>query len=355
LLSQNSHLREVTGNIVKPAKLFAVYTDKAKPAPRPINAANTGQTRTSAMPGRSPKRTSSEAMHFSGRAAKLLKTAGAEAGMSKDAIEALIERKVSEALAGRVDNSVVAPQDTISDEMQRRLNALEKRVEGQENERAEGLQYLLMAKQHQVRGEEASALKMYRLALPHFPANEKLVKKIVALQDSIAAKSSRQVSSAQENETYHEEMHIQKSRQNTLPARRPAKTDDDESYYEIEEVADENDEYDEQMTRPKPKTRRPLATHRGSTSREEDFERELEAELTAQTPRTRRLIEIINTKDVSQIRLLKGVGTKKAELIVNCLCDLEDEPVVHSLTQLEKLRGVGVKTVQNMRVGLGEF
>ena len=74
--------------------------------------------------------------------------------------------------------------------------------------------------------------------------------------------------------------------------------------------------------------------------------------MTAQTPRTKQLLRIINTKDVSQIKLLKGVGAKKAEAIVNCLCDLEDDARVTSLGQLGKLKGVGVKTVQNMRSGL---
>jgi hypothetical protein len=31
-----------------------------------------------------------------------------------------------------------------------------------------------MAKQHQARGEDSSALRMYQLAAPHFPHNEKL-------------------------------------------------------------------------------------------------------------------------------------------------------------------------------------
>ena len=52
---------------------------------------------------------------------------------------------------------------------------------------------------------------------------------------------------------------------------------------------------------------------------------ELAAALTSQTPRTKYILNIINTKDVGRIKLLKGVGAKKAEAIVNCLCDLDDE------------------------------
>ena len=75
-----------------------------------------------------------------------------------------------------------------------------------------------------------------------------------------------------------------------------------------------------------------------------------------QTPRTKQLLEIVNTRDVSQIRLLKGVGVKKAEAIIEALCAGEEgegelRPVT-SLRQLGQLRGVGTKTVENMRFGL---
>ena len=85
---------------------------------------------------------------------------------------------------------------------------------------------------------------------------------------------------------------------------------------------------------------------------EDDSVDELALVMPSETPRTRQLLHIINSKDVSQIRLLKGVGAKKAEGIVNCLCDLEDDARVTSLGQLGKMKGVGVKTVENMRTGL---
>lgn len=365
ILSQNSHLRDVTANVPKPAKQFAVYTDKAKPVTKPVNAANTSQARTSSIPIKSPKRASSEAFPQFGRATKFLRGNdnhhGVEAGMSKDAIEALIERKVSEVLAGRAEIAAASAQEPISDDMRRRLLALEKRVEGQETERAEGLQYLLMAKQHQVRGEYGSALKMYQLALPHFPDNEKLVRKIVALQDSMAAKRVAKRASAMEGEQIEDPTH-------KPAARRKAKADEDESYHEAQEEVEQQDENDEVVYRPRTKIRRPhmaslirstepapvATTDDATPAVEVDSDDELAAALTAQTPRTKRLIEIINTKDVSQIKLLKGVGAKKAEAIVNCLCDLEDDARVESLSQLGKLKGVGVKTVQNMRAGLGD-
>ena len=69
----------------------------------------------------------------------------------------------------------------------------------------------------------------------------------------------------------------------------------------------------------------------------------------------RSLLRIINTRDLSQIRLLRGVGLKKGEAIVNCLCEMDEEGesvLITSLHQLGGLRGVGSKTVENMRSGI---
>ena len=76
-----------------------------------------------------------------------------------------------------------------------------------------------------------------------------------------------------------------------------------------------------------------------------------------QTPRTKHLLAIINSRDVSQIKLLKGVGAKRAEAIANCLCDLElgeegDGGRVASLGQLGRIKGVGGRMVENMRLGM---
>jgi DNA uptake protein ComE-like DNA-binding protein len=55
--------------------------------------------------------------------------------------------------------------------------------------------------------------------------------------------------------------------------------------------------------------------------------------------------------------LLKGVGAKRAEAIANCLCDLEvggggEEGIVESLGQLGRIKGVGGRLVENMRLGM---
>ncbi|EME41978.1 hypothetical protein DOTSEDRAFT_72918 [Dothistroma septosporum NZE10] len=358
ILSHSSQLQDVT-NVPKPAKTFAVFSDKPKAVLRPSPIANTAQARQSRAglaSIKSPKRTASREAF--GRPSKAAKQNEVEAGMSQDAIEALIERKVTEALAGRSRQTSSITTEPISDEVQKRLDALEKRVEGQETERAEGLQYLLMAKQHQVRGEDVSALKMYQLALPHFPGNEKLVRKMSALQDKIdaqkAAKHARSTAYDDQPEPVER-----------AASRRKQKTDEDDSYHEAQDEGENPDEDEGFVYRPRTKIRRPAlqSLHRPTPPQAEtglstkhspppdnDSEDELTAALTAQTPRTKQLLEIINTKDVSQIKLLKGVGAKKAEAIVNCLCDLDDS--VTTLGQLGKLKGVGIKTVENMRTGL---
>ena len=357
IFSQNSHLKEVAANVTKPARQFSVYADKSRPSgahPRP-----------STNPVRSPKRTSSEAFPGFGRPSKFIKASvgpnlvrASAPTLSKDAIEALIERKVNEALAERPDNTTISNPESIPDEVQKRLEALEKRVEGQENERAEGLQYLLMAKQHQAHGELSSALRMYQLATPHFPGNEKLARKVDALQEKIAAKkidvrSSEPKAAPALNSEKHSMM------------RKPATADDD-SYHEAQDDRNDDDDFN---YRPRTKIRRPHnislnrpaplqstmprdSAHRKSADQRDDSVDELALSTTSQTPRTRQLLDIINSKDVSQIKLLKGVGAKKAEAIVNCLCEIDDDSRVASLVELGKLKGVGIKTVENMRTGL---
>jgi DNA uptake protein ComE-like DNA-binding protein len=70
-----------------------------------------------------------------------------------------------------------------------------------------------------------------------------------------------------------------------------------------------------------------------------------------QTPRTTHLLKIINSRDINQIKALKGVGAKKADGIVNCLIEMDDVDI-QDLESLAMLKGVGGKTVENMRMGL---
>jgi len=301
--------------------------------------------------------------------------------MSQSAIEALIERKVTEALAQQVDSTSVANPEPISEEVQKRLDALEKRVGGQENERAEGLQFLLMAKQHQARGENAIALRMYQLAIPHFPGNEKLMRKVVALQDRMRAKEATAAAAAAAEEEEEEEevavvheapKHL--SRPATRPIRKFVPADDEDlSYHEIQQphAVAHSDSEEEFTYRPRTTIRRTkqqisrqpaaLAHAPAAAAVDSEEEDELLATITPphthhQTPRTKNLLAIINSRDVSQIKLLKGVGAKRAEAIANCLCDMElgggEDGIVASLGELGRIKGVGGKLVENMRLGM---
>lgn len=374
IFSQNTHLRDVAATTTKPVKQFAVYSDKSRPSIKP-SMTSSSHLRGSEVSSRSPKRSSSEAFPSLGRPTKFARPTDpgrfakpSSSGLSKDAIEALIDRKVSEALAERADSTTVSTGDPISDEVQKRLDALEKRVEGQESERSEGLQYLLMAKQHQVRGEDASALRMYQMALPYFSGNEKLARKVSKLQDKIELRRTEK----QPSIAIHGSETVKDARPAEKPtAKRKPRVDDDDSYHEALNENQPYEEDDDFVYRPRTKIRRPQSTNvsrvampilQNITSlgsppiRSRSVENQSEDELAfapgAQTPRTKHLLDVINTKDVSQIKALKGVGAKRAETIVNCLCDLDEEVAVTSLGQLGKLKGVGVKTVENMRSGL---
>jgi DNA uptake protein ComE-like DNA-binding protein len=78
--------------------------------------------------------------------------------------------------------------------------------------------------------------------------------------------------------------------------------------------------------------------------------------MTIVTPRTKYLLDVINTRDVAQIKSLNGLGAKRAEGIVEHLNEQtseEDEFVgLRNWTDLAGLRGIGKKTLESMREGV---
>ncbi|KAF4540934.1 Kinesin family protein [Lasiodiplodia theobromae] len=291
----------------KPAKAFSVYSDKHR-------------------------------MHSSGYG----KPTALQSGLSKEAIEALIERRLDEKLAERAlnESSTIQTQD-ISEAVRQRLEALEERV-------------------------DVSALKMYQLALPHFPENEKLSQKIVNLQEKIRLKKEAAKSSAAPDSS------LEFMNQEHVPAHPPKPTTRDADHDASEAEVDGHDDsfvpeddgaasdyQEEDSFVYKPKAKAPkkpkMKIFRDNSSSGLDVSPSIPTGSTL-TPRTQRLLNIINTREVSQIRLLKGVGAKKAEAIVNSLCEMDgrgaDEWLITDLEQLGGLRGVGLKTVENMRAGL---
>ena len=264
--------------------------------------------------------------------------------ISKATIEDMIERKVTDILAARaLDQPSVAPQPEISDEVQRRLDLLEKRIDVQDDGREQGLTFLLMAKQHAVRGEDASALRMYNLAKEFFPDNKKLETKIEKLGEKIQHNKEEERRKEAATET--------KSSKTLLPTitrKDCGRKDDGDEDYQDEAFTDQHYESDGGFHY-KPKIRNKRATAGGISSTEVGMG-------DVETPRTRQLLDIVNSRDIKQIRLLKGVGAKKAEAIIEALCageeDEDEVRMVTNLRELGQLRGVGAKTVENMRLGL---
>ncbi|EED17471.1 kinesin family protein [Talaromyces stipitatus ATCC 10500] len=337
----------------KPTKAFYVYSDK-----QPVKPHRTSLRRSSPLKQNSPnfKRQS-----YSKPAKEVDKlSATSLKGVSADKIEEMVEKKVEQLLAARAlddSNQHQAQLEQMNEQMQRRLEVLERRIEGTEDARAEGLSYLLMAKQHHGRKEFSSALRMYKLALPFFPRNQKLAVKIANLEEKLNSKPKSQP----------EPTVTLPGRGSMLSISRPAKmvktnssrdTSDDEYQESDHDFADEEDHYTNSYTGLKRK-RAILETATNSSMFDNSLRGNVDDELLIQSPRTAHLLSIINSRDVGQIKLLKGVGAKKAEAIVNCLCEMDmvnestaEQAQVRSLAELGKLKGVGLKTVQNMRSGV---
>jgi DNA uptake protein ComE-like DNA-binding protein len=315
----NIHRQQQAEPPKKPVKSFSVYSDRARPQPRSTGA--------SVPRPATQKRGHDPSFTGSSRPVKTFCTyEPSKNGLSKAEIEALIDRRVDEKIAEKALSEKVKPAEALPNELQTRLDALEQRVA--EKEDSEGLQFLLMAKQHHARGEDASALRMYKLAQPFFPQNEKLAKKIQSLQGKM------------------QKMQEPRSFENVGAQSKQSYSSDDGDYneeYEAVEAAEDSFVY-----RPKRKT-----SHKVKVAVFKDEAQALPCG--PPSPRTQQLLNIINTRDISQIRALKGVGNKKAEAMVSSLCEMdgEDENVyITDLVQLGGLKGVGAKTVENMRMGL---
>lgn len=269
-------------------------------------------------------------------------------------IEEMVEKKVGEILAARALNEASERQpqtETVSEKVQRRLELLEKRIEGTEEARAKGLSYILMAKQHQAGGEECSALKMYELALPFFPGNKKLAKRIISLKEKLGTQHASSVWNNLECTTEDDYVPSERYRY------KPMESDEDCEESERDEIS--NDEGDAIV-----------AKSRQTTTRSQRRSASLLCQtntpnmIDASSPRTMKLLSVINSREIGQIKLLKGVGVKKAEAIVDCLCEMDHQleqegytantakARVQSLVELGRMKGIGLKTVQNMKNGV---
>lgn len=350
-----------SGKQDRPSKAFSVYSDKARPSAASVRTFRTEPGRCSSPHKRPLDSCLLDATRPPKRRSPVRKSK-IQTVMSKEAIENIIERKVNDILAARaLDQPSTVPMTEISEEVQRRLDQLEQRIEGKDEGREQGLTFLLMAKQHSVRGEHTSALKMYSMAKEYFPNNAKLETKIDRLrklvQEKLQEKRQNNDGIGKEYKSWALVPHVQKQgdcQLGEVPQSEDAKPQDDEEYQDAyEPVGDgEYETADQSESKPNKHWRLPLA--KAVVPAFNDVCETIEA----QTPRTRHLLAIVNTQDVRQIRLLKGVGAKKAAAIFEGLCGSDDDirqgrRRVQSLGQLASLKGVGAKMVENMRLGLG--
>ena len=336
----------------KNAKAFSVYTDRAR-----LSSVNAHQKRSDNPRRSSPlKRSSTSLLGHAFRPNKRQSPSQMERPqpvIPKETLDEMIERKVSDVLAARaLDQPSIAPIPDISDEVQRRLESLEQKIQGKDDGREQGLTFLLMAKQHAVRGEDMSAMRMYILAKEYFPDNVKLEMKIQRLRARLDEKRNR--TGEQRVDKPADGFH------RPIAAKEDAKKisqglSEDDDYQDGQTPSSDGEDesasnfgYGPKSTG-KSQIRQPNSTSQVSES--------LNAKDPRLTPRTKQLLKIVNSRDLAQIRCLRGVGAKKAEAIRDALCaDEEDElqeRMVHSLAELGRLKGVGAKTVESMRVGLG--
>ncbi|SZF01241.1 unnamed protein product [Blumeria hordei] len=360
--AHNTHPSNTARKSDKPTKSFAVYTDKSRAIPRPANSISL------ACPKDPSLKRPSENL-FPSRPNKKARSAVTnsthEQPSTSTKIELLIEQKIQEALANRIDNQIDSKTNAVSDALQQRLEALERKIQNGEEEhtRAEGLRYLLMAKQHKERDQFTSALRMYELAVPYFPGQERLQKKI----ESLKAKIQRQSDQTAEYTRVHSEDPISSNyntksalcrknmrtyHQGSIPkSERENRDVEDEEFHDksapVHSDEDETFTYRPKLKRPRIKPGPNKATIRIYTDVTEPF-------AGFQTPRTRHLLDIVNSRDLTMIQGLSGVGAKKARDLVEYL-ELQDEDSTTNLRTLQDLMavpGLGKKSIEKAYEGL---
>ncbi|KAI1127006.1 P-loop containing nucleoside triphosphate hydrolase protein [Nemania abortiva] len=324
-----------------PVKAFSVYTDKAKNSPvsRPANTAVKRSPKPHKRPsdsdgGSRPSKITRPELVRPTAVSRQLKPV--QPSISADQIEAMVEKKVSEILAARTQ-SAPAPPVELSDEVKRRLEALERRIDDgrHDDTRSEGLRFLLMARQHKERDENASALKMYEMALPYFPGQAKLLGKIEKLRARIAADRDTQGPDTIEPVAVSPKRATPKKTKNSG---RWSRVDDD-AYNGAEADDDDDESY---MGKSKKKGKKPKAVKMDPSS------------VTEEGPISEALLDIVNSRDVSMIMGLQGLGPKKARDLVQYLEAQweEDGGRIETLVQLRAIPGMGGRTVDRAYEGL---
>ncbi len=301
----------------KPVKSFSVYVDRSKaPAPRPAPVTSALQPRRS----NSIKRKSESSDVCQTKMIQPLQPAPVLPAIQQSAVPAeqieTIERKVSEA-------------------MQRRLDALERRIDDGRHaeDRSEGLRLLLVGRQQKEIGDDAAALKSYEMALPFFPGQAKLLGKIEKLKAKLAGKN------AIANEGSSVPLDDRQERGIQVAKKKRAAIDDDD---DGEAGGDDEGLCEKGWAKAGPKSKaRPAQTQ--LLEADEDV-----------TPRKNQLLAIVNSRDIVRIKSLTGFGAKKARDLVDFLDLRNDERCgrIETLEQLQGIPGIGGRMVERAYEGL---
>lgn len=356
----------------KPVKAFSVYADKSKTAPaRPTTVGLSAQPRKSGIGKRksdadeAPTRPSKVLRPSATSRLPLTSAAQPSVTMSAAQIEEMVERKVQEILTSRAaaesqqkDQQPTPPTQPapaeINEAVQRRLEALERRIEdndGGNSGRSEGMRLLLQARKLKEQGDGEGVLRCYEEALPYFPGQAKLMSKI----EKLKAKLSGEHTAVKAAENIHGE-----TRQKGLRGKKASKYDRAESDEEANDFdynaaeADADESYVD-MALVKSKTKASKAS-KGLAAPARPFllptpESSFDSKPIVTdplTPRTKKLLDIVNSRDADLIKGLRGFGAKKAQDVVERL----DGSRIESLEQLRGVPGFGGKTVDRAWEGI---
>ncbi|TDZ38048.1 Kinesin-like protein KIF22 [Colletotrichum spinosum] len=329
--------KEKEKDVTRPAKAFNVYTDRSKPAVAVRPVANTSQVRKQIVEREPiPKATK---IARPTQISLSSQSSQQKLSISAEQLEALVEKKVSEILKSREDKSsepAPAPANPdLNEAVQRRLEALERRIENEERDRddsrSEGLRFLLAARQAKENSDDAGALRFYEMALPFFPGQAKLLGKIEKLHAKLGG---RVLADPAPGSTSSRDRHEKK--------RRRINADSDDEYDHAE--GDEGMSFVDVGAKPKSRKAKPTKPKMMVFSEPTG----------PASPRTQHLLSIVNSRDLAQIKSLHGFGSKKAQDLVDFLdgMELEESRDIASLAQLRTIPGMGGRTVDRAYDGL---
>ena len=239
----------------------------------------------------------------------------AQPTISQKAIERIVEDKIANIFTARaLAQPATASLPDFSKEVQKRLEDLEKKIDGKDGGREQGLTFLFMAKQHALRGDDSSALRMFTLAKDYFPDNQKLDLKIERLRKRVHQRMFKK----QRNEPRIAILESDPERDKCLvysDFSRPKESSSDiqegwanaqlgtessklDTTTKKSEVTRDNSNYETEIhAKDKGYESDGSFHYKAKTEKDGGMSRNVYEEV--HTPRTRRLLDIVNTREVS--------------------------------------------------------